>query len=210
MDIRIVMESLAKRRKIFASEADFQFALAWEIQKFYPEAEIRLEYCPVDIDPAMHIDILVNLHGLAYPIELKYPTVGLDVTISGERFKVKSQDAQDLGRYEYLKDIVRIEKLDARMPSFACGYAILLSNDLNYWKVPHRIIACDAEFRIHEGVTKAGLLRWAPHTGGTQRGRESPLELKGEYAMNWVTFSQVNDSKGGTFRYICAEIKGFR
>ena len=56
------METLKHRRPIFHSEADFQFALAWEIQSAYPRAQVRLEVCPRG-QPAMHVDILMWMDG---------------------------------------------------------------------------------------------------------------------------------------------------
>lgn len=50
MDITKILNNLSNKRKIFVSEADFKFALAWEIKSEILEAEVRLEYCPVDID----------------------------------------------------------------------------------------------------------------------------------------------------------------
>lgn len=43
IDIEQVLKELAKKRPVFHSEADFQHALAWEIQITYPDANIRLE-----------------------------------------------------------------------------------------------------------------------------------------------------------------------
>ena len=77
-----------------SSEADFQFALAWEIKSEIPEAEVRLEYCPVDIDSSMHIDILVKIGQDIYPIELKYMTKQCDVAVDAERFIFKNQGAR--------------------------------------------------------------------------------------------------------------------
>lgn len=74
------------------------------IQQQYPEAEIRLEYCPVDIDKSMHVDILVKINGSYIPIELKYFKLGCDVVVDGERFVLKNQGAQDISRYDFLKD----------------------------------------------------------------------------------------------------------
>lgn len=87
MDITYPLIELSRTRKIFHSEADFQFALAWEIQKRYPDAKVRLEYCPIEIEPAMHVDILVILDGNWYPIELKYKTLGCVKVSEGEMFK---------------------------------------------------------------------------------------------------------------------------
>ena len=44
-EIERVIEKLKEKRKIFYSEDDFKFALAWIIQEEYSEAKVRLEYC---------------------------------------------------------------------------------------------------------------------------------------------------------------------
>lgn len=46
MDLLPVIELLRQKRPIFHSEADFQFALAWEIQRLYTSTVVRLEYSP--------------------------------------------------------------------------------------------------------------------------------------------------------------------
>ena len=158
-----VITRLSDEREIFVSEADFQFALAWQIQKQYPEAEIRLEYCPADIDMSMHVDILVRLDGLNIPIELKYFKLGCDVTVNGERFVLKNQGAQDTARYDFIKDVSRIERLLIADPKFITGYVIALTNDPTYWNEPKDSNTCDAAFRIHEGTIKSGNLSWAEH-----------------------------------------------
>ena len=43
-NIEKILEKLSLNRPVFHNEADFQFALAWEIQKFHEKYEIRLEY----------------------------------------------------------------------------------------------------------------------------------------------------------------------
>jgi len=45
-NIEIIMSKLKEKRKIFVSEADFQLEMAWIIKEEYPDAKVRLEYCP--------------------------------------------------------------------------------------------------------------------------------------------------------------------
>jgi len=74
-----------------------------------PKSDVRLEYCPVHIDPSMHIDILLKEEDELYPIELKYVTAACDIIAHGERYLLKNHGAQDIRRYDFLKDIMRIE-----------------------------------------------------------------------------------------------------
>jgi hypothetical protein len=64
---------LANKREVFVSEADFQFALAWEIQRLRKDADIRLEYCILKSEkaPEMHLDILITEGNYNYPNELE-------------------------------------------------------------------------------------------------------------------------------------------
>ncbi|NBJ17010.1 MAG: hypothetical protein FNP40_15925 [Dehalobacter sp. 4CP] len=207
MDIKVLIESLKTCRKIFVSEKDFQFALAWEIQKNMPQAEVRMEYCPADVDESMHVDILVKDNGLWFPIELKYMTLGCNVVVNEERYILKNQGAQDIRRYDFLKDIMRVEKLISSGGPFSKGFAVLLTNDPTYWKTSNASNTCDAAFRINEGAKISGVLNWDERTGiGTKKGREEPIVLNGSYDMYWHDFSFITDKRWGRFRYLSAEV----
>lgn len=207
MDITKIINNLSDKRKIFVSEADFQFALAWEIKSEIPEAEIRLEYCPVDIDPSMHTDILVKIGKDIYPIELKYMTKQCEVTIDNERYILKNQGAQDIKRYDFIKDISRVEKLSETMDNFKEGYCIAITNDPNYWNTSNNNNTCDVAFRLSHNSTKEGKLEWADHTGnGTKKNREESLILRNRYNIYWQNYSKVNDSSSGYFRYLSLKV----
>ena len=94
-DLGLIVHKLKERRKIFVSEADFQLELAWTIKENYPNAKIRLEYCPI-FDLNMHIDILVIMNNKWYPIELKYKTKGCKKVIDDEIFILKNHGAKDV------------------------------------------------------------------------------------------------------------------
>ena len=65
-----ILASLAKRRPIFHSEADFQHALAWEIQKQCPSANVRLEK-RVSVDKTrLHLDLIVQSSSDEFVLEL--------------------------------------------------------------------------------------------------------------------------------------------
>ena len=80
------MKSLSGKRRIFHSEADFQFALAWEIKELYGW-EIHLE-APATIDEGtkkekrISIDIVVVDRNNNYPIEMNYPAASYGVSIA--------------------------------------------------------------------------------------------------------------------------------
>ena len=190
--IHQVLDSLRAKRKLFSSEADFQFSLAWTIKELYPQVEVRLEYVPADYNPNIYIDIVVFDGDTMIPIELKYKTKKTDKLVDGERFMLKNQLAQDLGRYDFLKDIQRIEFMKQHFPNFQEGYAILLTNDPSYLAKP-RANSSYAAFRIAEGDTKGGSLRWAE---GSKSSKGRPgIDLLGEYPIKWSEYSQIDDSE---------------
>src|ERR1700676_109598 len=134
LDIPHVLETLAKRRRVFHSEADFQYALAWEIHEAQPDAAIRLEL-PVRASDGrtVHVDLFVTCGHQRFAIELKYKTEELNVRDGAEHFSLRSHSAQDTGRYDFLADVARLERYVASEEN-VIGYALMLSNDRKYWK----------------------------------------------------------------------------
>jgi len=208
MDIIKPLMELSKIRKIFHSEADFQFALAWEIQKAYPNAKVRLEYCPAGIEPVMHIDILVIIDEYWYPIELKYKTFGCTKIHEGEIYKLKHHGAQDMGRYDFLNDVQRIEHLSKKMVNFKKGYSILLTNDPAYWNDSGRIDTIYHEFRLIDGLCKTGEMKWASHASeGSIKGRETSIVLENNYFIEWQKYCEIDSERSGIFKYLMLSLE---
>ncbi|MBI3914108.1 MAG: hypothetical protein HY327_07980 [Chloroflexi bacterium] len=105
------LNTLSKYRPVFHSEADFQHAFAWEIHQRFPTASIRLERPFLSGNNQLHLDILVIREADILAIELKYKTRGLSLRLGDEQFALKDQSAQDLGRYDFIKDIQRLEQI---------------------------------------------------------------------------------------------------
>ena len=205
LDIDDLMAQLSKKRKVFHSEADFQHAFAWQIHEDVPECEIRLEFNPVpDKGRRMYLDIWIQIEKVA--IELKYYTRRLDTTLSSERFLLLNQGAQDIRRYDYLKDIQRLES-EVTEKRTRQGFAVLLTNDPSYWKPPQPRETVDADFRIHEGRKIEGELAWSPSASeGTTRGRETPIRLKASYYMHYQDYANLSGEKYGEFRYLAVPV----
>lgn len=203
MDVEVLLSELTVRRPIFHSEADFQHELAWQIrERITPE--IRLEY-PYPGDNPRRLDIWLPQQGT--PIELKYCTRELKTNIHGEAFDLRDQRAQDTRRYDFLKDIQRLEKACSEWADCRTGLAIFLTNDPTYWQGSKNTGTLDAAFRLHEGRTIEGSLRWAVETSpGTMRNRECPVTLQGVYEMKWRHFSRPYTDKYGEFRYLALHV----
>ena len=206
LDIHRVMDSMSESRPIFHSEADFQHALAWAIRETVPNIQVRLEFNPFpDEDRRSHLDIWLPDRGIA--LELKYPTRAIDRAFNGERFVLRNHNAQDLARYDFLKDVQRLERVARERPAKA-GYAVMLTNDRTFWR--NKLDGkndMDAAFLIHEGRRVSGELKWAKRSGQKKtKERESPIRLSGDYALRWRDYSTVSGARHGDFRYLAVSV----
>ncbi len=183
MEVGKILSILAQKRPVFHSEADFQHAFAWEIHQNLPNALVRLER-PIQVNgELLYIDVWIAHQGAIFAIELKYKTRRLVVSIDDEQYSLRDQSAQDIGRYDFIKDIQRLEQVAATNQDIT-GYAILLTNDSAYWK-PANYGKVAAAFRLHDGRILRGVLSWGAYASeGTKKNREQPLALQGEYLLN--------------------------
>jgi hypothetical protein len=149
--------------------------------------------------------MLAALDGQRVALELKYLLRNLTTAWEGEDFVLPSQSAQDVRRYDFIKDIVRLENV---VPDVAdVGYAIAVTNDPTYWTPSSRASLTDAAFRLHEGRELSGHLAWAGTTGaGTMSKREEALSLRGSYVTGWRPFSRVQGVGYPEFRYLAVEV----
>ncbi len=204
-----VLNELSEKRPVFHSEADFQHALAWRIHENHPDLNIRLEKRSILSGKEVYFDILAFKHSKIVAMELKYKTKNLDtvVTSESEEFSLKNQGAQDQGRYDFIKDISRLENAIGTHYDRS-GFAIFLTNDKSYWKTPAQDVnTVDKDFRIHEGKIIKRELSWKEGASeGTMSGREDPITLEGEYILNWKYYSNLQ-GQNGEFRYLLVRVK---
>jgi hypothetical protein len=211
LDLDQLMESLAKKRPVFHSEADFQHALAWEIHNVTPGASIRLEL-PVRADDVrtVHLDLLVACDHQRFAIELKYKTALLNTCRDSEQFLLRGQSAQDCGRYDFLSDVVRLERYLASAEQPATGFALLLSNDRLYWEEtrPNNIAA---NFSIHDTREIACKVSMDWTRSGYTKGREKPILCQSRYSCSWRDYSTIKENgstaRNGRFRYLLLTVQ---
>ncbi len=204
-DLAAVLFELASHRPIFHSEADFQFAFAWQWQQHAPEAKVRLEYPLPSGERRTYADLWIQEAGITSYLELKYWKRVLHVISEGERFDLADQAAYDISRYDFIKDLVRVERI-VRLGHANRGYVVAMTNDPLYWN-PGRQNTADADFRLHEGRLLSGELTWGPKAGpGTTKGRRQPLRLVRDYRCRWLPYSQL-PGQYGEFRYFCLAVE---
>lgn len=206
-NISLVMTCLAKSRPLFHSEADFQHAFAWEMQKQLPNSSIRLEKPIQTFNGFVHLDVLVQNQNKAIAIELKYKTKLFSIDTPTESFNLRNHSARDIGCYDFIKDIRRVENICMSNPN-TNGYAILLTNDGAYWRSPTSNTTVDAAFRLHEGRLLSGEVAWGVGaSSGTMKSRENPILLSSSYSMKWHDYSYLTNSGSPTFRYLMVAVK---
>lgn len=204
LDVHRVMAELAERRPIFHSEADFRFALAWRIAEMKAGCGVRLEKPFRRDDKTRYLDIWLPTSRTV--MELKYCTRDLSVEHRGEGFALKNQSANDLRRYDFVADLVRIEGLLLHGDASAPGYAVFLTNDPLYWR-PGQRTTRDEAFRLHEGRRLEGMMEWRDEPGQSATGeREDSLALRERYDLRWKHYCALPGAYG-EFRYIAVEVK---
>ncbi|MDP8204596.1 MAG: hypothetical protein P9L95_08715 [Candidatus Tenebribacter mawsonii] len=195
--------NLANERPIYHSEADLQFALGYEIAKLYPKGKIRFEK-PID---GQYIDITYSENNLSIiGLEIKYKTSKLDYTFCNELFKLKEHAAIDLGRFDVISDISRLESFVAKN-NISKGYMLFITNCSGYWtNEQYRGFqkAQDFEFRLINNSTLSGKLNWQQGAKETTYGKKriDGISLRNFYTINWEDFSIVNTNKNNIFKYL--------
>ncbi len=143
-DIYTVLDHLKEKRRYFSSEADFQLALAMQIERDYGENSVIGEYVPhyvskvekindVEIESTrIHIDILYLNESI--PIELKYRTKKADLEDIHYKIALSDQGAHDEGSYDFWRDVSRIGEYITKTDA-PKGFAVFLTND-GWYKKP--------------------------------------------------------------------------
>jgi hypothetical protein len=205
IDIPTYLAALSEERPVFHSEADFQLAFGWLLQRCLPGADVRLEWRTPLLDRRLYLDIYLEVDGEKWGIELKYKTRPIATTVRGELFELKSHGAQDLGRYDYLRDLERLETLKS-LGVIDAGAAILLTNDTAYWTGSSAAYAY-ASFGLTECRSLSGKLAWGPTAGpGTTRKREAPISIVGEHVVKWSEYSKIDARIAGQIRSLVIQV----
>ena len=197
----------------YFNERDLQVNLAFYLNSTKHYDSIELEYlvpnvmipkipnnntfCPWKND--FYIDLVVSKKGEYIPIELKYKTKLVHAQIN--RFGlptpsaidvVKTHSAQDMGRYDFWKDVRRVELLKkAFSKSVKHGFCVFVTNDPAYTKIP-RTGSNYTNFSM-EPAQHGPYMSWLKMSSVTQNRPNFILDCP--YTINWVTTQQQCGSK---------------
>lgn len=233
-----IISDFGNEGRIFSNEEQFQFELALEIErkyqkdeKGYPKVRLEVLSCPKDeqiqvaqMDESqkkdkkikkMYTDIVIDIddvHSIA--IELKYKTWAdnkdkrIEYSIGKNTYVVFHQGAPNIGCYQYLEDVARLEELvgianqkhefdscNSGTRKVVCGFAIIITNDETYWKGPQKLKESVMEpfFLIEKDEEAKGPRRLNgelknPHRERKENSREYKLHLGNHYVCAWKDY----------------------
>ena len=232
-ELKTIMQNFASNSRIFNSEAQFQFELAWRINELF-DCKVLLELLSrIEVVPNTHknakatnvikkdyTDIVLEKDDLRIALELKYKTALL------EKLSLSHHGAVDLGSYDFMWDVNRLQMLTGKTADETVktpcerGYAVILTNDYHYWTTPINNNVINREFRIHgngNGIGKLtkGQHEWYDTTGKPglskviqkDKARSQSIALRKDYHYQWIPYLSVpNVEKNGEFKYMIVEV----
>ena len=144
-----VFAFLESYNELLFNERDFQMHLAtWlrnsanhyddvDVEYYVPKSELENYVW----DSELRLDIVVKKDGEFCPVELKYKTKKVernicrfDEVLHNKVVVMKNQGAQDLGMYDFWKDVRRVELVRNRFKNVKGGLAVFVTNDQLYTK----------------------------------------------------------------------------
>ena len=216
-DIDFLMKKLAQNIGVFESEAQFQFELAQVIKDTCQDYKVKLELTTATTRKnnklkRLYTDIVVlDKDDNFISIELKYKTKNSEY----DGIKLLNHGATDFGRFDYLWDIHRLEllkKKDSTIYEFNKNlkncikcFAIILTNEKNYWEISGTKKTMYMNFCISEKdvIKKGKPLSWNKKNNdktfidGTWRDRS--LVFDNTYTFKWNPYKY-------DFKYLVTEI----
>lgn len=210
-DIRQYLER--KDGELLFNERDLQMHLAIHLigTGHYDDVDVEY-YVPYEQlgdyiwKNELRLDILVRKGDEFLPIELKYKTKKhcKQLTRFGEHLDrqvdvLKNQGAQDLGMYDFWKDVRRVELVRRRFSAVKNGLAVFVTNDKSYLNIC-KSTSNNYQFSMEEGLHNT-VRHW--HRPDSTCARTHPdFELDYEYTISW----DHNTFEGVIFHYCIVEI----
>lgn len=215
-----------KDQYVFFNERDLQMHLAVYLQKSpnnYDDVEVEY-YVPVfdangnkilkeyDWDSEIRLDIVVIKENEFLPIEIKYKTRKIRQPDIFKRFNkeihnvdiLKNHSAQDLGCYDFWKDVKRIEVIkDQYEETVKGGIALFLTNDKYYWKDNIKENTAYYNFRLSKD-NKTLNKEWTSYV--SVKKNHPNFKINKIYNTIWVPEIHFQDCKKEEFRCFLAKV----
>lgn len=221
-----LLSEFGNKPVIFQSESQFQFDLAWRLQEEY-DCKVLLEDLSMVITrekgskQKIYTDIILEHPEYRIAIELKYKTAEIE---SGDIILL-NHGATDLGRFDYLWDVHRVEMLvdsiivntemqtsnvsdiSIRKPCDK-GFAILLTNEKSYWEKCWQTCGDTIDRQFCIGTNKkdgtgqlfSNTVNWRINKGQYPKtvggtARGRSIPLKKQYSYQWKDYSILQSGK---------------
>ena len=209
-------KELKEEGRVFLNEWDFQMSLSLFLThikgyKVHLEYVVPLNFLveknkkkyPFANKENINIDIVIEKEGLFYLIELKYKTQR--ATIKFERFgeincvSLKDQSRIPMSKYDFWKDVARLEFLKESFEKVKGGLCIFLTNNETYTKGDKGI---SEEFTMKKGEPHSGELKFKE---GELKEKNPAFSLLGEYQIDkWYNIK--NEKTNIDFHYCIVRV----
>jgi len=154
----------------------------------------------------LKLDILLRKGAEFLPVELKYKTkkhskqlMRFNEHLERQVDVLKNQGAQDLGMYDFWKDVRRVELVRNRFAAVTNGLAVFVTNDKMYLN-PCRESSNNYHFCMSEGVHDT--YRHWQKLDSSCANSHPDFDLDSEYSVHW----KHNTYEGVEFHYCIVEI----
>ena len=193
-----VFAFLESNNELLFNERDFQMHLATWLRNSdnnYDDVDVEY-YVPSQVldhyiwKSELRLDIVVKKDGEYCPVELKYKTKKVERKIS--RFDedltddvvvMKNQGAQDLGMYDFWKDVRRVELVCNRFQRVKGGLAVFVTNDEFYTK-GSKETSNNYLFNMSAGKAHSRQKHWA-NPESTCAKTHPNFEVEKAYSIEW-------------------------
>lgn len=211
----IIQFMTTETQDVFFNERDLQMHLAIYLKKSskkYDDVEVEY-YVPVfnrnkqkilekyNWNSEIRLDIVVEKNGEFLPVELKYKTRKAKESTCLKRFNqevkdidiLKDQSAQDLGCYDFWKDVRRIEVIKENYEdNVKNGIAIFLTNDSFYWKEYIKEDTAYYNFRLSKDNNTTNK-SWTKDVSIMEQ--HPNFELNNTYNSEWINKKEFNNCR---------------
>lgn len=189
---------LESNEELLFNERDFQMHLATWLRNSancYDDVDVEY-YVPCQEldnyvwDSELRLDIVVKKDSEYCPVELKYKTRKVERKISrfdeelaGNVVVMKNQGAQDLGMYDFWKDVRRVELVRNRFERVKGGLAVFVTNDGFYIK-GSKESSNNYLFNMSAGKAHSKQKYWAKPESTCAKTHPN-FEVEKEYTIDW-------------------------
>lgn len=189
---------LESNEELLFNERDFQMHLATWLRNSancYDDVDVEY-YVPCQEldnyvwDSELRLDIVVKKGSEYCPVELKYKTKKVERKISrfdeelaGNVVVMKNQGAQDLGMYDFWKDVRRVELVRNRFERVKGGLAVFVTNDGFYTK-GSKESSNNYLFSMSAGKAHSKQKYWAKPESTCAKTHPN-FDVEKEYTIDW-------------------------